>query len=163
MKAQLGWKKRRYLMLAEMLSIGVLGASWKESWGPMWSSPRSSLFWSSPSVAGSPPGCSPPQGWRSSSTPKPWLVLGPIQALPPPPPRHFYLCFVLVFAALRGWGLVWLPGDTLSLSQVMRTVLQPNSSPSTGASVGAGPTHSQQYLFFIGRNTRLQLHVVVYS
>lgn len=77
--------------------------------------------------------------------------------------RHFYLCFVLVFAALRGWGLVWLPGDTLSLSQVMHTVLQPNSSPSTGASVRAGPTHSQQYVFFIGRNTRLQLHAVVYS
>lgn len=77
--------------------------------------------------------------------------------------RHFYLCFVLVFAALQGWGLVWLPGDTLNLSQVMRTVLQPNSSPSTGASVRAGPTHSQQYVFFIGRNTRLQLHAVVYS
>lgn len=68
-------------MLAEMLSVGVLGASWKESWGPMWSSPRSSLFWSSPSVAGSQPGCSPLQGWRSGCTPKPWLVLGPIHAL----------------------------------------------------------------------------------
>lgn len=141
-------------MLAGALrvSVGVSGAGWKESrggQGPTRSSPAASLFWISPSIAGTKPSCSYAVLDRAGTK-------GPLHT--PQSPGWCWRCFAVIVliqvlthretfisvtfcgcscCAARLWpslSVLWSGRVLLhGLSQVVWAVLQLNSPPWTRA------------------------------